>query len=102
MKTALEILRTHTGLTVTDPDAVRMQTKVEYVQSAMHEYAIEKVKEALKVTAERANTTIVPNPDYDGHFTSTMCDCVKTIEVVDKDSILSLETELIENIKNEK
>lgn len=65
-------------------------------RSAMDEvttlYASEKVKEALKLSAERAYIEYVPSRiPYGGEDA-----------IVDKDSILDLETELIELINKEK
>lgn len=93
MKTATEILKECTGHAHGLTDAMHIQ--------AMHLYAIEKVKDALKLAARNAKVKATKgdrvevmksvNPHFDGWEVSA-----------DSESILSLETELIENIKKEK
>lgn len=65
-------------------------------------YAIEKVKEALKLAAERVSLKIRRHNEQilKGNY-AYFADDMDHVEI-DKDSILSLLPELIENIKNEK
>jgi len=51
-KTALEVLRFFTGLTVTDTDAYRIQTQVSYVEKAMESYAQQEREIAVKKALE--------------------------------------------------
>lgn len=99
MQTASDILSNHIDKISMDEVSVNIWPDMI---SALHEYASGKVKEALKVSAERARIEIdrdFPKPhklqivrysDGDG-----------TLFSIDKQSILSLETEIVNNIIKE-
>lgn len=100
MKTANDILSGYTQAYVNDPRAL---FEWKDVVGAMHEYATEKVKEALKLAAERATIKTIKvlkkNHVLNSHFANGIR---FEKQVVDKQSILSLESELVNNINKDK
>ena len=58
-KTPLEFLRQSTGLTVTDLDAVRMQTQISYVVEAIEAYAKQEVETAVDLALMKCSAKAI-------------------------------------------
>ena len=82
--------------TLADPVFQSLVKAMQAYAKQQQEIAVDK---ALEIASEKSEITTIDNPNYDGCFTTTSCSCIKYMEIVDKQSILSLKPEILKELE---